>query len=101
MNRMIADIFASIISFMHVVVIVLLGGATFYFFSENTRKMDPLLSQFGLSREGFMFVVIGLWIGYVLVVGFFSTIIAMNQNLEQLVSAVDRLSEKVDEKFTP
>jgi hypothetical protein len=35
------------------------------------------------------------------VVGFFSTIIAMNQNLERLVSAVDRLSEKVDQKFTP
>ena len=96
MNRMIADIFASIISFMHVVVIVLLGGATFYFFSENTRKIDPLLSQFGLSRDAFIFVVIGLWIVYVLVVGFLSTIIAMNQNLERLVSAVDRLSEKAD-----
>ena len=101
MNRVIADIFASIISFMQVVVIVVLGGATFYFFSENTRKMDPLLNQFGLSRDVFVFVVIGLWIGYVLVVGFLSTIIAMNQNLERLVSAVDKLSEKVDQKIIP
>jgi hypothetical protein len=45
--------------------------------------------------------VIGLWIGYVLVVGFLSTIIAMNQNLERLVSAVDKLSEKVDQKIIP
>ena len=63
--------------------------------------MDPLLNQFGLSRDVFVFVVIGLWIGYVLVVGFLSTIIAMNQNLERLVSAVDKLSEKVDQKIIP
>lgn len=97
MNRMIADIFASILSFVHVVVIVVLGGATFMFFSESNRKVEQMLASFGVSRDAFIFVVIGLWIGYVLLVGFLSTIIAMNQNLERLVSAVDKLSEKLDQ----
>lgn len=100
MNRVIADLFASIIAFMHVIVMVMLGGATFYFFSDNTRKIDPFLAQIGVSRDAFLFAVIALWIGYVLVVGFLSTVIAMNQNLERLVTAVDRLAEKINTSST-
>ena len=94
MNRMIASTFASLISLVHIVVLLALGGATLLYFSENTRKFDSMLMNFGLAKESFIVLIIALWVGYVLLVGFFSTIIAMNENLERLVDAVNALKDK-------
>lgn len=94
MNRMIANTFASLISLVHILVLFALGGATLIYFSEGTRKYDAWLSNFGLPKEGFLILIIGLWVGYVLLVGFFSTIIAMNENLERLANTLEELKNK-------
>ena len=89
MNRIIAQIFASLISLLHVAVIAALGLATYYNFSDNAYKLDPYLSLIGLNRDLLLVAIIAVWIVYVLIVGFLSTIIAINENLERLVVAVN------------
>ena len=95
MNRIIAGTFASLISLIHGVVLLVLGGATLLYFNEGTRKYDAMLTNFGLPKESFIILIIAIWVGYVLIVGFLSTIIAMNENMERLVDAVNELKDKV------
>ena len=95
MNRIIASTFASLISLFHGVVLLVLGGATLLYFNEGTRKYDAMLSNFGLPKEGFIILIIAIWLGYVLIVGFLSTIIAMNENMERLADAVNELKDKL------
>jgi len=88
MNRIIAQIFASLVSLLHVAVIAALGLATYYNFSDNAYKLDPYLSLIGLDRDLLLVAIIAVWIVYVLIVGFLSTIIAINENLERVVDAI-------------
>ena len=89
MNRIIAQIFASLVSLLHIAVIAVLGIATYYNFSDNAYKLDPYLSLIGLNRDLLLVAIIAVWIVYVLIVGFLSTIIPINENLERLVVAVN------------
>ena len=95
MNRMIAGTFASLISLIHGVVLLVLGGATLIYFNEGSRKYGAMLTNFGLPKEGFIILIIAVWVVYVLIVGFLSTIIAMNENMERLVDAVNELKQKL------
>jgi hypothetical protein len=88
MNRIIAQIFASLVSLLHVAVIAALGLATYYNFSDNAYKLDPYLRLIGLDRDLLLVAIIVVWIVYVLIVGFLSTIIAINENLERAVDAI-------------
>ena len=88
MNRIIAQIFASLVSLLHVAVLAALGLATYYNFSDNAYKLDPYLSLIGLDRDLLLVAIIAVWIVYVLIVGFLSTIIAINENLERAVDAI-------------
>jgi len=88
MNRVIAEIFASLVSLMHIAVIAALGLVTYYNFSDNAHKLDPYLSLIGLDRDLLLVAIIAVWIVYVLIVGFLSTIIAINENLERVVDAI-------------
>jgi TRAP-type C4-dicarboxylate transport system permease small subunit len=88
MNRVIAEIFASLVSLMHIAVLAALAFATFYHFSDNAPGLDPYLSLIGLDRDWFLVALAAVGIVYVLIVGILSTIIAINQNLERLVVAI-------------
>jgi hypothetical protein len=95
MNRIVAGTFASLISFIHIIVLLLLGGVTLIYFSEGAQKYNGILANLGLPKEGFIVLIIAMWVGYVFIVGFLSTIIAMNENMERLVEAVNELKEKL------
>ena len=91
MNRIIAQIFASLVSLLHIAVLAALGLVTYYNFSDNAYKLDPYLRLIGLDRDLLLVAIIVVWIVYVLIVGFLSTIIAINENLERLVAEVKAL----------
>ena len=95
MNRYVAGVFASILSLVHLAVILGLGALTLMFFSDNKRQVTQISSFLGVSPEAFILVIIAVWIGYVLVMGFLATIIAMNENLERLHKTVQDLSAKL------
>jgi hypothetical protein len=95
MNRFIAEVFASILSLVHLVVVLGLGGLTVLYFSDDKRQVAQIGSLIGISQETFILVIIAIWIGYVLVMGFLATIIAMNENLERLNKTVQELAAKL------
>ena len=95
MNRLVAGTFASILSLIHLCVILGLGVLTLMYFSDNKRQINQISYMLGVSPEIFILIIIAAWIGYVLVMGFLSTIIAMNENLERLQKTVEDLSAKL------
>jgi len=95
MNRFIAEVFASILSLVHLVVVLGLGVLTILYFSDDTRQIAQIGALIGISKEAFILVIIAIWIGYVLVMGFLATIIAMNENLERLNKTVQDLAAKM------
>jgi glycerol-3-phosphate acyltransferase PlsY len=95
MNRVVASAFASILSLVHLAVILGLGGLTIMFFSDNKRQINQLSYMIGVSPEAFILVIIAIWIGYVLVMGFLATIIAMNENLERLQKSVEEMAKRL------
>lgn len=94
MNRLIASTFASLIAFIHAIVLIGLGGITLIYFSDNARKYDGMLAQFGMPKESFVILIIAIWIGYVLIMGVLSTLIAMNENMERLVEALNEIKNR-------
>jgi len=95
MNRFIAGVFASILSLVHLVVVLGLGGLTILYFSDDKRQVAQIGALIGVSQEAFILVIIAVWIGYVLVMGFLATIIAMNENMERLNKTVQELAAKL------
>ncbi len=95
MNRFIAEAFASILSLVHLVVVIGLGGLTILYFSDDNRQVAQIGTMIGVSKEAFILVIIAVWISYVLVMGFLATIIAMNENLERLNKTVQELATKL------
>lgn len=95
MNRFVAEAFASILSLVHLIVVLGLGGLTILYFSDDNRQVAQIGALIGVSKEAFILVIIAVWIGYVLVMGFLATIIAMNENLERLNKTVQDLSAKM------
>lgn len=95
MNRFIAEVFASILSLVHLVVVLGLGVLTILYFSDDKRQVAQIGALIGVSPEAFILVIIAIWIGYVLVMGFLATIIAMNENLERLNKTVQELATKL------
>jgi hypothetical protein len=95
MNRVVAEAFASILSLVHLVVILGLGGLTILYFADDKRQVAQISAMLGVSKEAFILVIIAIWISYVLVMGFLATIIAMNENLERLNKTVQDLAAKL------
>jgi len=95
MNRFIAEAFASILSLVHLVVVIGLGSLTILYFSDDNRQVAQIGTMIGVSKEAFILVIIAVWISYVLVMGFLATIIAMNENLERLNKTVQELATKL------
>ena len=95
MNRYVAGVFASILSLVHGAVLLGLGILTLLYFSDDKRQIAQFSRMLGVSPEAFIIVIIAIWIGYVLVMGFLATIIAMNENLERLHKAVEEISAKL------
>jgi hypothetical protein len=95
MNRVVAEAFASILSLVHFVVLLCLGGLTLLYFADDKRQVAQMSHMIGINPELFILIIIAIWISYVLVMGFLATIIAMNENLERLNKAVQDLSAKM------
>ena len=95
MNRVVASAFASILSLVHLAVVLGLGLLTLLYFSDDKRQVAQFSRWIGVSPEAFILVIIAVWIGYVLVMGFLATIIAMNENLERLHKAVEEIAAKL------
>ncbi len=95
MNRVVAEAFASILSLVHLVVILGLGGLTILYFADDKRQVAQISHMIGINPELFILIIIAIWISYVLVMGFLATIIAMNENLERLNKTVQELAGKL------
>ena len=95
MNRYVAGVFASILSLVHGAVLLGLGILTLLYFSDDKRQITKFSYMLGVSPEAFILVIIAIWIGYVLVMGFLATIIAMNENLERLQKTVQDLAARL------
>ena len=95
MNRYVAGAFASILSLVHLAVVLGLGLLTLLYFSDDKKQVNQISYMIGISPEIFILVIIAVWIGYVLVMGFLATIIAMNENLERLHKAVEDIAAKL------
>ncbi len=92
MNRWVADVFASIIAFVHSVVLIALVGVAALLYGDQKTTMPPILG-YSFSKEIMLFILVGAFLGYVLLMGFISTVIAMNQNIERLTAAVEKLKD--------
>ena len=86
MNRFIAKCFAGIISLIHISTILALGAAVFYYYSDHNSAIRHYLEAYGVPESSFLLVTLVAFIGYVLVMGVLSTLVAINQNLEILNS---------------
>ena len=84
MNRFIAKCFAGIISLIHISIILALGAAVFYYYSDHNSPIRHYAEANGVPESSFLVVTFGAFIGYVLFMGLLSTIVAINQNLEIL-----------------
>ena len=89
MNRFIARVFASIIGFVHFVVLGALCATWVGFFGESGKAVRESMQQNNVPSEIVGFFLFGLAVAYVLVVGFLSTIISANENLERLNAKLD------------
>jgi hypothetical protein len=90
MNRWIAGVFASIVSFIHWGVLIFMIVVALIIF-ENKNAYYTTILGYNFTKEMSFIFLIAFFIGYVLVMGFLSTIIAINQNIERLNAALDRL----------
>ncbi len=97
MNRFIAQIFAGILSLVHLVVIIGLGLVTLAAFSEDKRSLSSIGHAFGFGFDDryILFIVFLCWVGYVLLMGIISTFISINENLERLNAKLEELPGKM------
>jgi hypothetical protein len=82
MNRFIARFFAGIISIIHISTILALGASIFYYYSDHNSAIRQYLASNGVPEASFLLMMFGVFVGYVLLMGLLSTIVAINQNLE-------------------
>jgi hypothetical protein len=93
MNRLIAKIFASIIGFIHFFALGALCLTSVAFFGENGKTLRESMHQNNVPPEIVGFVLFVLAVAYVLVVGFVSTVISANENLERLNEKLDKVAK--------
>ena len=96
MNRYISLIFSKLVSLLHILVMSGLALAAFAYYSDDSRNFRILVSSLGIPRDAFAFVLAGCFIVYVLIVGFLSTIISINTNLEKINDRVEKLSDTLN-----
>ena len=89
MNRNIALIFGSLVSFLHIDVVTVLGLATNSNFSDTVQKPGPYLSLIKLDHVLLLGATIVVWIVYVMIVAVLTTIIAIKENLKRMVVQVN------------
>ena len=93
MNRLIAKVFASIIGLIHLLTLGSLGVTWIAFFGENGKSVRESMHQNNVPPEVVGFILFALAVAYVLVVGFVSTVISVNENLERLHDKLDKLQK--------
>jgi len=86
MNRLIARLFASLISLAHIIIIGTLGLISFCVATGTTDRLSPYINITNMPKDLYIPMIISLWIAYILFVGLLSTIIAINDNLNRLCS---------------
>ena len=89
MNRWIASIFAGLLAVLHV--FVLLGGVgsiAYYYSNDGVMFRGAVIAggtSIGIDGDlAFFLLLASLFFAYVLLIGFLSTIVAINANLERL-----------------
>ena len=90
-NRWIAWIFERAITLLHVMVIGLLGWTAYALLSQQ-EELSILFMQLGIPWESYsnyvLFIVVGLFFAYVVIMGALSTLIAINNNLRRIYTAL-------------
>jgi hypothetical protein len=88
MNRLFAEFFAMTVGLIHVFFLLGLALALLGLFLDFSASLAPLdISARGLPGPVVLAVA---FVGYVLIMGVVSTLIAINQNLERLAQDADR-----------
>ena len=96
MNRAIANLFARLVSVLHVAVIGGLALIALRFYSEDANDISFFLMLLGIPKDAFAIVLISIFIGYVLVVGFLSTVISINSNMENINERLQKLVASIE-----
>jgi hypothetical protein len=91
MNRLIAKFFAAIVGLIHVITLGALAFTCIAVFGEDGKTLRDSMNQNNIPPAVVGLILFGLAVGYVLVVGFVSTVIAANENLERLNERLDKL----------
>lgn len=86
-NRLVAKIFAGLVGIIHGLFFSGIVIALIYFHSDEAKKLRELMEQAGVPYEFFDISLLMLTIAYIFIVGFISTIISINENLEQINAA--------------
>ncbi len=88
MNKLIADIFGSLLSLLHILVIVALILVYFAGIEKGFEYFYPFVNQFGIDYSNFKWfwlgVIIVLSIFYVIFAGLTSTIVSIHEQLVKL-----------------
>ena len=97
MNKFIAGFFGTILSFCHLAVISVLGYIIYLALKGGNLEA---LAEFGIGPDDSIMIVVGVFVLYVLIAGFLSTIVSMHNELVLIREEIKKLqydSEDDDE----
>jgi uncharacterized membrane protein (DUF485 family) len=86
-NRLVAKIFGGLVAIIHFLFFTGIVIAWIYFHSDEAKKFRELMKQADVPYECVDLFLLGVTIVYIFIVGFISTIISINENLEQINAA--------------
>lgn len=89
MNRWIASIFAGLLAVLHVLVLLGGVGTVVYYYSDDGMMFRGAViaggASIGIDGDLAFFLLLAVcFFAYVLLIGFLSTIVAINANLERI-----------------
>ena len=88
MNKIIANIFGTILAFCHLIVILILGYILYLALKGENLK---LLEEFGINPEDSIFVVVVAFVLYVIFAGLLSTFVSMHEQLKLIRQEIKEL----------
>jgi hypothetical protein len=95
MNRLFAQLFAGLVGTIHATVLLFLGFAVLGTLL-NLNQAQPIVELIAAGPPQLppewrsLLVILSVALGYILLMGVLSTLIAINQNLERLARDADR-----------
>ncbi len=89
MNNFIANTFAEILGFIHFVAITCLGLAIWMYVDAQKQGYGTFS---GIEPTPFFLAIAGIFLCYVVFFGILSTFVAINVNIQKLVSLFENMS---------